>query len=145
MACDVPHLCQFIPIQAEVNFNTVFSSNYCPVSAFMKKRQPYPTIKWDKVFKNRPSKICGRQPLKNLKGYGTIQSTILFPWMNDRFRLMVPNSKVFVKFRFTGPAQFKTSCIQSNVLPLQVFSRFVCIHLLKKFFVEHFIFCSVCK
>ena len=21
------------------------------------------------VFKNRPSKICGRQPLKNLKGY----------------------------------------------------------------------------
>ena len=65
MACDVPHLCQFIPIQAEVNFNTVFSSNYCPVSAFRKKRQPYPTIKWDKVFKNRPSKICGRQPLKN--------------------------------------------------------------------------------
>ena len=23
--------------------------------------------KWDKVFKNRPSKICGRQPFKNLK------------------------------------------------------------------------------
>ena len=22
---------------------------------------------WDKVFKNAPSKICGRQPLKNLK------------------------------------------------------------------------------
>ena len=22
---------------------------------------------WDKVFKNGPSKICGRQPLKNLK------------------------------------------------------------------------------
>ena len=22
-------------------------------------------IKWDKVFKNGPSKICGRQPLKN--------------------------------------------------------------------------------
>ena len=21
---------------------------------------------WDKVFKNRPSKMCGRQPLKNL-------------------------------------------------------------------------------
>ena len=26
--------------------------------------------KWDKVFKNGPSKICGRQPLKNLKEYG---------------------------------------------------------------------------
>ena len=25
---------------------------------------------WDKVFKNGPSKICKRQPLKNLKGYG---------------------------------------------------------------------------
>ena len=23
-------------------------------------------MKWDKVFKNEPSKICGRQPLKNL-------------------------------------------------------------------------------
>ena len=22
---------------------------------------------WDNVFKNRPHKICGRQPLKNLK------------------------------------------------------------------------------
>ena len=26
------------------------------------------TLKWDKVFKNGPSQICGRQPLKNLKG-----------------------------------------------------------------------------
>ena len=24
---------------------------------------------WDKVFKNGPSKVCGRQSLKNLKGY----------------------------------------------------------------------------
>ena len=30
-------------------------------------------VKWDKVFKNRPSKICGRQPLKNLKGYGLLK------------------------------------------------------------------------
>ena len=27
---------------------------------------------WDKLFKNGPSKICGRQPLKNLKGYGVL-------------------------------------------------------------------------
>ena len=26
--------------------------------------------RWNKVFKNGPSKICGRQPLKSLKGYG---------------------------------------------------------------------------
>ena len=30
--------------------------------------------KWDKIFKNEPSKICGRQPLKNLKGYGLLQA-----------------------------------------------------------------------
>ena len=28
---------------------------------------------WVKVFKNGPSKICGRQPLKNLKGYGVLK------------------------------------------------------------------------
>ena len=27
---------------------------------------------WDKVFKNGPSKVCRRQPLKNLKGYGLL-------------------------------------------------------------------------
>ena len=26
-------------------------------------------LKWVNVFKNSPSKICGRQPLKNLKSY----------------------------------------------------------------------------
>ena len=29
-------------------------------------------VKWDKVFKNRPSKICGSQPLKNFKGYTSL-------------------------------------------------------------------------
>ena len=29
--------------------------------------------KWDKVFKSGPSKICGRQPLKSLKGYGLLK------------------------------------------------------------------------
>ena len=28
------------------------------------------TLSLDKVFKNGPSKICGRQSLKNLKEYG---------------------------------------------------------------------------
>ena len=28
-----------------------------------------PVFVWDKVFKKGPSKIRGRQPLKNLKGY----------------------------------------------------------------------------
>ena len=35
---------------------------------------PDPGNKWDKVFKNRQSKICGRQPLRNLKGYNLLQT-----------------------------------------------------------------------
>ena len=30
------------------------------------------TYIWDKVFKNGPSKFCGRQRLKNLHGYGLL-------------------------------------------------------------------------
>ena len=32
--------------------------------------------KWDKVFKNGPSKICGRKPLENLKWYDLLKQTI---------------------------------------------------------------------
>ena len=32
--------------------------------------------KWDKLFENGLSKFCGRQPLKNLKGYGLLKHTI---------------------------------------------------------------------
>ena len=35
------------------------------------------TNKCDKVFKNGPSKICGRQPLKNFKGYGLFKQTTI--------------------------------------------------------------------
>ena len=34
----------------------------------------FPVNICDKVFKNGPSKICGRQPLKNLKGYGLLKA-----------------------------------------------------------------------
>ena len=33
-------------------------------------------IKWDKVFKNGPSKIGGSQPFKDLKRYGLLRQTI---------------------------------------------------------------------
>ena len=36
--------------------------------------------KWDKVFKNGPSKICGRQPLKKLKGYEGICLSRPYPF-----------------------------------------------------------------
>ena len=32
--------------------------------------------KWDKLFKDGPSNICGRQPLKNLNGYGLLKHAI---------------------------------------------------------------------
>ena len=45
---------------------------------------------WDKVFKNGPSKICGRQSLKNLKGYGLLKffkgcrpQILLGPFLNS--------------------------------------------------------------
>ena len=33
---------------------------------------------WDKVFKSGPSKICGRQPLKNVKGYGLLNGFLRY-------------------------------------------------------------------
>ena len=36
---------------------------------------PLQNVIWDKVFKNGPSKICGRQPLKNLKRHGLLKQT----------------------------------------------------------------------
>ena len=30
----------------------------------------------DKIFTNGPSKVCGRQPLKYLKGYGLLKQKI---------------------------------------------------------------------
>ena len=35
------------------------------------------TAIWDKIFKNGPSKICGGQPLKKLKGYGLLKLCII--------------------------------------------------------------------
>ena len=42
-------------------------------------------IKWDKVFKNGPSKICGRQRLKNLKGHGQLLSHLLKAFLLGTF------------------------------------------------------------
>ena len=36
----------------------------------------YVSDRWDKVFKNRPNKICGREPLKNVGGCGLLKQTI---------------------------------------------------------------------
>ena len=43
-----------------MTFTRLFYFEYVTVAGF----------NWEEVFKNGSSKICGRQPLKNLKGYG---------------------------------------------------------------------------
>ena len=42
--------------------------------------QTWKTRKWDKLFKNGPSKICGRQPLKKLNEYGLLLAD-RNPWL----------------------------------------------------------------
>ena len=47
----------------------------------LKSHSPFYTYsktesEWDKVFKNRQSKTCGRQPLKKLMGYDLFKQTI---------------------------------------------------------------------
>ena len=37
------------------------------------KLKVFKKVIWDKVFKSEPSKFCGRQPLKNLKGCGLLK------------------------------------------------------------------------
>ena len=67
--------------------------------------------KWDKVFKNGSSKICGRQPLKNLKGYGLLKRGIVLqifwklsskPFIWSIREYFVPNVHMFWRFSISG-------------------------------------------
>ena len=62
-------------------------------------------VKWDEVFKNGPNKICRRQLLRNLKGYGLLKQTISFqifkgclpqillgPFLNTLSQIFYPNA-----------------------------------------------------
>ena len=53
---------------------------------------------WDKYSENGPSKTCGRQPLKNLKGYGLLKifkgclpQMLLGPFVNT-----LPHKNVYI-------------------------------------------------
>ena len=54
-------------------FFTISSNNmfFKPMNIFAEKLSS--VLNWDKVFGNGPSKICGRQSLKNLNGYGLLK------------------------------------------------------------------------
>ena len=46
----------------------------------------------DKLFKNGLRKICGRQPLKNLKWYGLLKQTISLQFLKDCLPQILPGS-----------------------------------------------------
>ena len=60
--------CKKQSVTCETNYRAV-------IDPFFKIQLRY---KWDKVFKNGPNKICGRQPVKNLKGHALLKQTISF-------------------------------------------------------------------
>ena len=63
-------------------------------------------MKWDKVFKNGTSKICGRKPLENL---GCLPQVLLGPFLNTLSQIIgfsgsfiyVLNGYYLMKFRKT--------------------------------------------
>ena len=97
----VPHTIRHFVLTASKILNKVFHSTFFwyPMSYFRKQTEPCNVLvtkssevasshqeafkkkavtwhKWDKVFKNEPSKICSKRPLKNLKGYGLHKQTM---------------------------------------------------------------------
>ena len=61
--------CARIELPKLLNYVFIRSVNYCHKELH---------FTWNKVFKNGPSNICGRQPLKTLKGYGMLKQTAVF-------------------------------------------------------------------
>ena len=55
-------------------------------------------VTWDKLFKNGPSKICGRQPLKNLKPSkyfkGCLPHILISPFLNTLIHMSIPPGSI---------------------------------------------------
>ena len=61
----------FLCLEYRSNFeDVIFVRKY--YSSQYKKDYLHINCIWDKIFKNGPSRICGRQPLKHLTGYGLL-------------------------------------------------------------------------
>ena len=75
---------------------------------------------WNKVFKNGPSKICGRQPSKILKGYGLLSFS--FTW--SILEYFVPY--VLKCFGFSGkPSKNKKHRVYSYVFLWHFWNKFL--------------------
>ena len=81
-------------------------------------------IIWDKVFKNGPSKICGRQPLKNLKGYGLLRKgnmilkKMYFPSTSRFFKLSHEKSLISILYNKKSVSNFNFSLISFGKIKL---------------------------
>ena len=84
----------------------------------------YLSLIWNKVFKNGPSEICGRHPLKNLKWYGLFITSIFLKAVFHKFHSV--NSLIL--------SLICESCFCWKKLihsPLQSFCCFKCLRLKK--------------
>ena len=64
-----------LQINKFISINILIKPNLLAVAET--ERQPEAAIDiWVYVFKNGPSEVCGRQPLRNLKRYGLLKQTI---------------------------------------------------------------------
>ena len=71
--CKEKHICCELKIpKCKTSEERSISGNTCYILL-----APYKMIIWNKVFKNGPSKICGRQHLKKLKLCGLFKQIIV--------------------------------------------------------------------
>ena len=68
----LPYNVRYVPAY-NVRYVLAYNVRYVQISLYL---TIITSIKWYKIFKNGPSKICGRQPLKNLKSYVLPKQTI---------------------------------------------------------------------
>ena len=68
---------------------------------------------WDSIFKNGPIKICGRQPLKNLKWYGLLSLQIFQRLFSTHFTWSILEYlNPFVKGTFCSKFKLHSTCLR---------------------------------
>ena len=91
--------------------------------------------KWVKVIKNGPSNICGRQPFKNLKDYGLLETdytSVFHKFYLVHFWILCPKS--WLK---TEPNSYKLKNINSLLTFIFYMVVYINTKKLKKWFKRH--------
>ena len=76
---------------------------------------------WDKVFNNGSSKICGRQPLKNLKWYGLLKQILHGPFLNTLSHIIKVSLLLILKRFHSLLVCFHVDFLQVNFGWLAIF------------------------